>query len=55
MKKLLTAVLLSMAVLGLTLTTANAKCNGDQPKTEKPADKNETKGKCGAGKCGDGK
>jgi len=53
MKKLLTIAFISAAALGLTMTAANAKCNGDsKTKTEKPADDNGTKGKCGQGKCG---
>lgn len=55
MKKILLTALLSLGALGLTVTTANAKCNGGEDKTkiEKPA-KCES-GKCASGKCGDDK
>lgn len=52
MKKILLTALISLGALGLTTTTASAKCNGgdDKAKTEMPA-KAES-GKCGTGKCG---
>ncbi len=55
MKKILLTVLLSLGALGLTMTTASAKCNGgdDKAKIEKPA-KSES-AKCASGKCGDDK
>ncbi|MEA3417797.1 MAG: hypothetical protein U9Q90_00185 [Campylobacterota bacterium] len=54
MKKILMIALIAAGALGLTMTTASAKCAGDKPTTEKPApsDGNGTKGKCGQGKCG---
>ncbi len=54
-KKIILTILISLGALGLTATTANAKCNGgeEKAKTEKPA-KCES-GKCASGKCGDDK
>ncbi len=70
MKKILLTALISLGALGLTMTTASAKCNGgdDKAKMEMPAkcggdkvkektetDANKTKEKTEKGKCGTGK
>jgi len=44
MKKILLTTLIALGTFGLTMTAANAKCNGGDKKMEKPA-------KCQAGKC----
>lgn len=48
MKKILLTTLIALGTFGLTMTAANAKCNGGDKKMEKPA-------KCQAGKCQSGK
>ena len=53
MKKIILTALISLGALGLTVTTANAKCGDGDKKIEMPS--KAQAGKCASGKCAGGK